>query len=83
MNSKIMATVDYGKARIFQSWDFLQVGQAAYVVLHEANDGKIVIPIAANQIKDMGADVDPRKWATANLNASDAVNLNPAPEKSN
>ena len=74
----ILATINYGKAQITQSWEFLKSGQSVYLILHEANDGKIVIPLDKNLIKDMSLGIaSPKKVYSGILNAADAINLNP------
>lgn len=78
MKTMIQATVNYGKAHITQSWEFLKSNGVSYVILHEADDGKIVIPLAENLIKDMPKDVaSPRKVYKGSLNASDAIRVEP------
>ena len=71
----ILATVEYGKARITQSWEFLEVGQNAHIVLHDANDGKIVIPLDKSLIKNMDPNMTPERLYKGTLNAVDAIRL--------
>ena len=73
---KILATVNYGKAQITQSWKLLESEPCDYIVLHEADDGKIVIPLDNSLVKDMSPDiVSPKKVYKGTLSASEAVNL--------
>jgi hypothetical protein len=78
MKTLILATVNYGNARITQSWEILELGPERYIVLHEVNDGKIAIRLAAEQIKDMSKGIIPEKFYNGVLNASEAENLTPS-----
>jgi hypothetical protein len=75
MKTLILATVNYGKAQITQSWEFLLSEGEPYLVLHEAHDGKIVIPLDADKIKEMTPGITPRHVFHGTLKASDAINL--------
>ena len=76
MKMLILAKVNYGKSEMTQCWEFLQSGQNSYVVLHEANDGKFVIPLDNTLITDVSPEiVAPNKCYTGSLKAEDAIKL--------
>lgn len=78
MKTMIQATVNYGRAHITQSWEFVKFNGVAYIVLHEADDGRIVIPLAENNIKDMPKDISsPRKVYKGTLQAAEAIRMEP------
>jgi hypothetical protein len=73
---QIMAMVSYGKAQMTQTWAYLESDGILCHILHHANDGTIVIPMANNLIKEMSPHIIPRKVYTGTLKASEAISLN-------
>jgi hypothetical protein len=72
----ILATVNYGKSQFTKSWDFYQNDQEAYLVLHEASDGKIVIPLENHLIQNTASGLAaPKRFYAGNVNAADAIAL--------
>jgi hypothetical protein len=76
MKMLILATVNYGKSQITQCWEFLQTDQNSYIVLHESNDGKLVIPLDGTLINSVSPEIlAPNKTYKGSVNAADAINL--------
>jgi hypothetical protein len=72
---KMLATLTYGKAQITQTWDVVRHGSKTYIILHEADDGKVVVPLNEALVKENSPGILPKHFYNGSLNASDAINL--------